>query len=137
MEYSQKNVLLSIHTEYAMKIVDGEKTVELRRRFPLFKKEDKKKILIYACSPISKIIGECYLKEVKKQPLEELWNTVGKLAMIDYCSFKKYFNNCDFGFALYLEKPIKYKELIELTKIFGKNNRPPQSYRYISNNSIV
>ena len=88
MEYNQKNVLLSIHTEYALKIIDGKKTVELRRRFPLFKKEDKKKILIYACSPISKIIGECYLKEVKKQPLEELWDTVGKLAMIDYCSFK-------------------------------------------------
>ena len=42
MEYNQKNVLLSIHTEYALKIIDGKKTVELRRRFPLFKKEDKK-----------------------------------------------------------------------------------------------
>lgn len=136
MECNQKNLLLSIHNKYAKEIVNGRKTIELRRRFPLFTKKDKKKIFIYACSPISKIIGECQLKEVKKQPIKRLWKKVGDCAKIDQDSFKKYFKDCDFGFALYLENPKKYKKSIELKKVFGENNTPPQSYRYVFNDSV-
>ena len=128
----EKDILLSIHSKYAMQIVEGQKTIELRRRFPLFEEKDRKKIFIYACSPISKIIGECALKEVKKIPLKQLWKVAGKLAMIDWVSFQKYFKGCDFGFALYLEDPLKYRESISLRDISGIKNQPPQSYRYIS-----
>ena len=62
----KKDLLLSIHFKYALQIVKGQKTIELRRKFPLFQREDEKKIFVYACSPISKIIGVCDLKEVKK-----------------------------------------------------------------------
>ena len=132
MKYNERDLLLSIHAEYALKIVSGLKTIELRRRFPLFTEEDKKKIFIYACSPISKIIGECDLSKVEELPLKRLWNATNKFAMIDYHSFQKYFQNCDFGFALYLENPIKYKKPVSLKKVSGIKNQPPQSYRYIS-----
>ena len=127
----RKNLLLSIHAEYAIKIVNGQKTIELRRKFPIFNKEDKKKIFIYACSPISKIIGECDLREVKKLSIKYLWKTAGNLAMIDKTSFQKYFIDRDFGFALYLENPIKYRKPIPLTSVLGLNSKPPQSYRYM------
>ena len=107
MKHNRKDLLLSIHSGYAIQIVNGQKTIELRRRFPLFKKEDKKKIFIYACSPISKIIGECNLQVVKKVPLKQLWKISSNLAMIDKTSFDEYFKDRDFGFALYLENPIK------------------------------
>ena len=129
--FMKKDLLLSVHSKYAIEIVKGQKTVELRRKFPLFEREDKRKIFIYACSPISKIIGECDLKEVKRIPLRQLWKTAGNLAMIDLISFQRYFENCDFGFALYLENPLKYEEPVSLKKVLGVNNRPPQSYRYM------
>ena len=131
MEYNQKDLLLSIHAEYAKQIVNGLKIIELRRKFPLFKKEDKKEIFVYACSPISKIIGKCDLKEVKKLPIEQLWKVAGAPARIDWIAFQKYFKDCDFGFALYLKNPIKYKQSICLKKVLGIKSRPPQSYRYI------
>ena len=133
MKYEKKNLLLSIHVEYARSIINGQKTIELRRKFPLFRREDKKKIFIYACSPISQIIGECELKEVKKFPLKKLWIETQAHSMINYYLFKKYFKNCDFGFALYLKKPLKYNRNKTLEEIFGKNEPPPQSYRYIPN----
>lgn len=37
MKYNQKALLVSIHAEYALKIVNSLKTIELRRRFLLFK----------------------------------------------------------------------------------------------------
>ena len=133
----KKDLLLSIHPKYATGIIKGQKTIELRRRFPLFKEEDEKKIFIYACSPISKIIGECELKEVKKIPIKQLWKTSGNLAMIDWISFQEYFENCNFGFALYLKNPIKYKKPVCLRRVLGIEVRPPQSYRYITNNNLV
>ncbi len=137
MKHNQRDLLLSIHFEYAIKIVNGLKTIELRRKFPLFKEEDEKKIFVYACSPISQIIGECELKEVKKFSLKRLWNETKDSAMIDQYSFKKYFKNCIFGFALYLNNPVKYDQFIGLKQIFGQNNSPPQSYRYMAKSVIV
>ncbi len=133
----KRDLLISIHSEYATGILKGWKTIELRRKFPLFKKDDRRKIFIYACSPISKVIGECDLEEVKKMPLKMLWDISKHCTMIDLISFQKYFKNRDFGFALYLENPVKYKKPIELKKILGEISYPPQSYRYISNKLVA
>ncbi|MBC6416121.1 MAG: ASCH domain-containing protein [Bdellovibrionales bacterium] len=133
----KKNLILSIHLQYANGIVRGQKTVELRRKFPLFKETDRKKIFIYACSPVSKIIGKCDLIDVQKIPIKKLWNITRSLAKIDEISFQKYFINCDFGFALYLTNPLEYKEPISLKKLFGMNIYPPQSYRYVCENMIA
>ena len=46
--------ILSIHPEYAYKILSGEKTHELRK--VLFKKPVTH-VLVYATAPISKVIG--------------------------------------------------------------------------------
>ena len=133
----KKDLLLSIHSQYAEKIIRGQKKIELRRRFPLFKQQDSKKIFIYACSPISMIIGECSLKEVKKFPLKKLWKISKNTAMIDRVEFYKYFIDCEFGFALYLENPIKYKNPIYLKKLLGSRSQPPQSYRYVIDKLIA
>ena len=132
MKYEKQDLLLSIHVEYALSIIRGQKTVELRRKFPLFTEKDRKKIFIYACSPVSQIIGECDLRTVKKFPIKNLWETVGKQAMVDWILFQKYFKDCDFGFALYLKNPVRYNKNIELKKVFSQGSaHPPQSYRYI------
>ena len=44
----KKDLLLSIHSTYAIQIVKGQKTIELRRKFPLFQREDEKKVFVYA-----------------------------------------------------------------------------------------
>ena len=137
MQYEKQNLLLSIHVEYARSIISGKKTVELRRKFPLFKIEDKKKIFIYACAPISQIIGECDLKEVKKFSLKTLWDETKYHSMVNYCLFEKYFRGCDFGFALYLKNPVEYNRNKTLKEIFGKNENPPQSYRYVSDKLVA
>ena len=51
--------------------------------------------------------------------------------MIDKIAFQKYFTDCDFGFALYLENPKEYKKPVSLTSKLGLNSKPPQSYRYM------
>lgn len=131
----KRNVLLSLHSPYDVAIVKGRKTIELRKRFPLFEKKDRIKIFIYACSPISKIIGECDLKEVKKMSLKQLWKITRKLAIVDKYDFQKYLKNTDYGFALYLKNSLEYKKPIPLKRL--DINWPPRSYRYISNEIVI
>jgi len=49
-------VLLSIKPKYAEMILSGEKKYEFRRA--IFKKPGISKVVIYASSPVSKVIGE-------------------------------------------------------------------------------
>lgn len=57
-------VLLSINPQYADKIFSGEKIYEYRRN--IFKNTDVKIVLVYATSPIKKIIGEFYIEKIGK-----------------------------------------------------------------------
>lgn len=50
-----RTIILAIKPKYANMILNGEKTIEFRRKFP---KAPLEKVLIYASAPISKIIGE-------------------------------------------------------------------------------
>jgi len=63
-------VLLSIKPEYAEKILSGEKKYEYRRA--IFKDQSVNKIIIYASSPIQKVIGEFDIECIITQNLNEL-----------------------------------------------------------------
>ena len=52
----QTKVLLSIKPQYADKILSGDKKFEFRRL--LYKSPNVKKIIIYATSPVMRVIGE-------------------------------------------------------------------------------
>ena len=69
-------VLLSIKPEYAEKILSGEKRYEFRRA--LFKNPEIKKVVIYATSPIKKVIGEFDIECILTLELEDLWRKTKK-----------------------------------------------------------
>ena len=129
MKNRKKSLILSVKPHYAIPIVNGSKKIELRRKFPIFD-EANKKIFIYASSPISKIIGECYVKKIEKLKINDLWKVSSLDAMISWDDFKKYFNGCKFGFAIYLSKNLMYENYLSLDNFLGENSCPPQSYRY-------
>ena len=56
MKQKSIKVLLSIKPEFAEKIFDGTKKFEYRRT--IFKNTNIKHIVVYASSPIQKVIGE-------------------------------------------------------------------------------
>ena len=60
-----QDVLLSVKPQYANLIVDGIKSVELRRKFPTDLRQGTR-CLIYSSSPTQKVIGECKIETVTK-----------------------------------------------------------------------
>ena len=58
-----KNVLLSIKPKFALQIIGGTKTIELRRKFPTDRVIGGIAI-IYASNPLQKIIGYAHIENV-------------------------------------------------------------------------
>lgn len=125
-----KNVIISIKPEYALKIISGEKTIELRRKFPIDHIEGGI-ALIYASSPIKKIIGYATIEKVTELSIDSLWKKCSKKACVKKEFFYSYFDGIDTGFALSLKNPVELTETLDIKRMQEEFFvSAPQSFRY-------
>ena len=125
-----KNVIISIKPEYALKIMAGEKTIELRRRFPVEDVEGGIAI-IYASSPIKEIIGYAVIERVYELPIDALWKKYNRKACVSKDFFYDYFNGKESGFALSLKGPTQLIEPLDIKRMEEEFFvSAPQSFRY-------
>src|SRR4051794_24253636 len=133
----RRDVLVSIRPFYASRILDGRKTVELRRRFPEVGTIGATAI-IYSSSPVRAIVGCARIKHVLKLPISRLWKEHGADACISKNEFDAYFTGLEYGFAILLESVKSLKQRLTATDLedeFGIV--PPQSYRYLSGECVA
>ena len=127
-----RDVVFSIRPAHAQKILDGTKTVELRRRFAAAVQPGTL-ALIYTTSPTSALTGFANIRAVEYLALSDLWKAHKTAACLGRSDFETYFSGLDRGYAIVLDsaKPLdRPVGLPELRKRFGFE--PPQSYQYAS-----
>jgi predicted transcriptional regulator len=130
LDFFRHDFVLSIKPEYATKIVDGLKTVELRRRFP-YGTVTGARIYVYATAPIQAIIGYATIREVEKSPVEQIWAAYKQVAFIDRKDFEDYYADVDSGYVLVLQNPVRLKTPVSLDVLKSELNfTPPQSFTY-------
>jgi len=120
-------VVLSIKPEFAFKIFDGTKKFEFRKA--IFKNSNVKSVIVYASSPVQKVIGEFEIGKIFNNDLETLWDLTKEHSGITEDFFYNYFSERDKGFAIQVKKKKKYKEPKCLRTDF--NLHPPQSFAYV------
>jgi len=126
-------VLMSIRPQYAYKIFDGTKTVELRRIKPKTLSNGDL-ILVYVSSPVKSLVGAFKVAHVIEKPLSSLWKAVKDHAGVSYAEFSKYYDGVLSGAAIFIKdvwllpKPIHLSDLQKGVNGFY----PPQSFRYTS-----
>lgn len=120
-------VLLSIKPEYAEKIFNGTKKYEFRRS--VFKKTGVKIVVVYASSPVKKVIGEFEIETILNDELNKLWHQTKDFSGISSDFFFEYFRNKENGFAIKIKKAKKYKRPLSIKEDF--NATPPQSFMYL------
>jgi len=137
MRMSENAIVLSIRPEYAEKIFQGNKHVELRRICPKHIKRGTL-VLIYVSSPIQSLAGAFKVDHVIKRPLQELWELVQNKAGITRQEFDAYFQGVSSGIGIFFTEtwklihPIKLQELQQEMAGF----LPPQGFRYITKREI-
>jgi predicted transcriptional regulator len=134
---AKRDILFSIRPFYADKILEGQKTVELRRKFPEFGTTGST-ALIYATSPVSAVVGTAIIRSVIKLSLSKLWKAHGPSACIAKVDFDGYFAGQDYGFAIMLDSAKQLKSQLTASDLeieFGIV--PPQSYRYLDEERVA
>jgi len=121
-------VLLSIKPEYAARIFSGEKKYEFRRA--IFKNRKVTHAVVYASSPVRKVIGEFEVLDILHDEVRALWEKTRSTAGISEGKFFDYFSDREKGYAIEIGRIQKYQQPISLEREYGL--APPQSFAYLS-----
>ncbi|NMO93996.1 ASCH domain-containing protein [Actinomycetospora sp. TBRC 11914] len=124
-------LLLSLRPRYASSILNGEKTVELRRQPPLA--DAGSVVLLYASSPTMRVVGAATLELTTVGNPNQLWHLFSARAGLTRDEYDSYFAGSTKGGALALRNVVRFRSpppLASLRERIGIN--PPQSYRYVS-----
>lgn len=119
-------ILMSIKPVYVDKIFEGVKKYEYRK---IMCKNIPDKIIVYATTPIKKVVGELIIEEVLYDKVENIWNKTGMYSGVNKDRFLRYFNNREYAVAYKVKECIKYdtpKNLIDYNIKMA-----PQSYVYV------
>lgn len=122
-------VLLSIKPEFVELIFSGEKKFEYRKS--IFKNPSISTIIVYASSPIKKVIGEFEIGEIIKNDKEKVWEETKEQAGISKGFFDEYFQKKQVANAIGIKRVKKYETPKFLKKDFNIDFAP-QSFMYVN-----
>lgn len=124
-------MLLSVRPNYVEALLNGSKTVELRRT--RMRLEPGSKILIYSSSPSRQLVAEASLSHIEENEPAALWEQIGELAGVTRAEYDAYFAGASRAFGLHLRSATPLATpvtLASLRKLLG--SAPPQSFRYLT-----
>lgn len=119
-------VVLSIKPEFAFKIFDGTKRFEFRKA--IFKNPLVKQVIVYASSPVQRVIGEFEIDEILKCDKKQLWELTKRESGITEDFFFQYFKEKEDGYAIRIKNVMAYENSRNLKEYY--NLLPPQSFAY-------
>lgn len=119
-------MLLSINPEHVENIMNGNKQFEFRK---VRCRSNVDKIIIYATSPIMKVVGEADVIEIIVDEPERVWKMTSEYAGISKQFYDRYYINKEKAVAYRLGEVRKYKQ--SLTLIDFGINYVPQSFVYV------
>lgn len=124
-------VMISIKPEFADKIFNGNKKYEFRK--VVFTRNDIVAVVVYASSPIRKVIGEFKVKRIISASPYSVWHQTKIYAGISKEYFDNYFIHRHVVHAIHIGDTKKYRTPKDLS-VFGIKY-PPQSFMYIREGS--
>jgi predicted transcriptional regulator len=122
-------LFISVKPQYADAILDGRKTVELRRTRPNL--PDGSIVILYSSTPTRAVVGWAQLIGVREGTPIEIWDEYGAAAAIEELDYDAYFDGTDQAFALELDDIVAARQPIPLSVIRSIGIQPPQSWRYV------
>lgn len=130
-------LFLSLRPRFAELLLSGTKSVELRRIRPSVLPGAA--VLLYASSPMMKLVGWAEVREIKVAPTAQIWLDHGSETGISRSEYDDYFKGLDDGVAIKLvnvrrlDKPRPLQDLRKRLSGF----QPPQSYRYLDRAQVA
>jgi predicted transcriptional regulator len=134
--YSMDNkILMSLRPEFAKRIINGSKRVEIRRKFA--KKWIGYNVCLYSSRGASALVGEAKIEMIDHGSPEYIWERYNNDIGSTYDEFLQYVGSSKEIYAIVLTDVKPYKESVpisQLSHILSNELTPPQSYYLLDNN---
>jgi predicted transcriptional regulator len=122
-------IVMSIRPSFSDQILDGDKLIEIRRKFnPKWKNHT---VTIYSTGRNNGLVGYATIKEVELKEPDMIWSQYGDKLGCTKSEFEGYTKGCSKVYAIFLDKIHRYYNdlsLNYLSNFFQKDIHPPQSY---------
>lgn len=137
MRADGKVLLISIRPRFAELILNGSKTVELRRIRPAVEEGDR--VLLYASSPLRELIGSCTVAAVDVGHANDVWTSHGARTGISRAEFDSYYEGAQRSVAISLQDPRRVRRPRTLSELRERlpGFSPPQSFGYLTAEDIA
>ena len=127
-------IVMAIHPNYSKQIMNGDKLIEIRRKFN--SKWKNHIVTIYSSRPRKGLVGYATIKNVIEDKPETIWTTYADQLGCNKSEFDDYTRGADKVYAIFLADVIKFYNdlsLNYLSNFFQKEIHPPQSYSSVMN----
>lgn len=118
------DILLSIKPKWADLILEGKKTVELRKQWT--KSDDVGRIYLYSSSPVKKIVGWIELRQAVCEDVASLKLDSENESQVPSEDFDAYFSGHEKGWGLFIRKAVRINPVPLPVK------RPPQNWMHLT-----
>lgn len=125
------DLILAVKPRWADLILDGHKTVEVRRTRPPLGAGTR--MILYASRPTSSLVGVCDIVAVRTVPVSDLWRISQRGSCCTRDEFEDYFAGAAEGTAIVLASPRRVRPVSLATlRREVDSGMPPHSFRAIS-----
>lgn len=132
-----KVIVISVKPEFAHRIFEGSKKIELRKSSPKVDSGDI--VIIYSTFPEKAVIGICKIKEVIKSTPDEIWIKHSNDLGIDKDRFFQYYSGRDKAVGIMIDCVRKFKNKMSLKEIKEHipTFSPPQTFKYYNRRLLM
>lgn len=136
MPHERKVLLLSLKPRFARSILNGTKTVELRRVAPTI--QPGYTVLIYASSPVCQLLGTCRVVRLDIGSKSAIWERYETQCGVSKAEYEAYFEGAQEAVAIVVDRPCTLQQPPSLATLRNRmaGFRPPQSFRYLSSSML-
>lgn len=131
----ERAMLLSVHPRFAIAILDGSKTVEVRRQ--RVAAAPGTPVLLYATAPTMALVGMARIAAVQVASPREVWSAHRARTGITRREYDEYMSGATQASGVTLEDPVPFDEPVTLRALRAAGSfHPPQSYRYMKSDDL-
>ncbi|HIP26589.1 MAG TPA: ASCH domain-containing protein [Flavobacteriaceae bacterium] len=128
------HILLSIHTKYVKKILDGTKKYEFRG----WKLPDKVKfVYIYSSGIEKKIVARFEILKIHNDTPKNIWNKFKDKSGVSEEEYSNYVNSLNYGriYAIEIENLQVFQRFLSLDEV-DEEIFAPQKFKYLHNSQV-
>ena len=127
-ERAVRGIVASIHPRHAQAILNGTKTIELRKRPPGCG-ELIDRMYIYETAPTSLVVGRVEVGAIVRAVPESFWTHYGARTGVSEAEFFEYFGGAVEASGIEIGFPRRYARPYPIAEL--GLTRPPQSWCYV------